>query len=262
MKDEPRNRFHGTRNSSTKTSTASRRNLTPEAAERLDRKLLKKLREEVGEEHLKGCSSKRRCGRLSCNFCRLQGALEFVEQHFPVFQEAMRVQAEGGPAVEAFTILLATGRVAKGALQKKSLIVIRNKVLRWLRVYAPEAKFLMSMDISLNTDKEHPTENHWHIHAHGVGFDFSNKSKRRLNTLLRTGAGAGSRPLVTKPIYDLRGWLEYISRPSFDRRRQVQMKRGSHTSKDALSLQDQVELGLWLRQYKVKQRYGKVGLGS
>lgn len=257
--NQRKSRFGGMRDASTKTPSASRKTLTPEAAEKCDRKLLKKLRKAAGAEPLKGCSSKRRCRRLSCNFCRVAGAMEFVKEHLPECQEAMKAQAEGGSRVESITILLASGRVAKGALQKKSLIQMRNKVMRWLRDYAPEAEFLMGMDISLNTDKERPTQDHWMVHAHGVAINLSPKSKRKLTKFLKSGPGAGTRPLVTKEIWDLRGWLEYIARPSFDRRRQVQLKRGPDTNKDTLSLKDQAELALWLRQYKVKQRYGKVG---
>ncbi len=226
-----------------------------------DRRLRKKREQgKRGGAVNKLCTPRSPCRLLSCNRCRVRAQEKFIRELLPI---AARQQEEGiaaGLAMQAITIIPSFGRFPREQLSEANLVEITKKVGRLVRKHASGAKALFWMDISLNFGSE--VEEHWQIHYHGIVVDLSDGRKKALAKALRSDQESRNYPLVVEELYDPKGWLDYISKPTFVSRETAQLRYGTTTQKDWLSVSEENELASWLCGSRTDQRQSQVGKGK
>lgn len=223
-------------------------------------RLLRKRREQgqKGWKPKKLCTPRSPCRLLSCNCCRVSSQEKFIEEFLPM---ALRRQAEAvaaGSCMQAITIIPSSGRMPRGKLSEADLVGIRRQVLRAIRKHAPKAKVFLWMDISLNCGAK--VKDHWQIHFHGVVVGLAEKEKKKLAKSFRENQKESrGYALVVDKIHDLKGWLDYMSKPTFVSRETAQLRNGTTTQKTRLSISEENELADWLSGYRSDQRKAQIG---
>ncbi|MFG6083648.1 hypothetical protein ACEUZ9_005369 [Paracoccus litorisediminis] len=231
-----------------------------EMALKRDRRLRKMREQAQGEgETTKLCTPKSPCRLLSCNRCRVRHQENFIEELLPIAQRKQEEAEEeaAGDAMQAITIIPSSGRFPRGQLSEANPVKITKKVGDDIRKHAPGAKLLLWMDVSLNCGRK--VKEHWQIHHHGVVFGLSDEQKKALAKALRSDQESRKYPLLVEEIYDLKGWLEYMSKPTFVNRETAQLRYSKITQKTRLSLSEENELAEWLSRYRVTQREARIG---
>ena len=223
-------------------------------------RLLRKRREQgqTGWKPKKLCTPRSPCRLLSCNRCRVSNQEKFIEEFLPIALRRQEEAVAAGNNMQTINVIPSSGRMQRGKLSEADLAEIRKKVLRAIRKHAPKAKVFLLMDISLNCGAK--VKDHWQIHFHGVVVGLAEKDKKKLAKSLReTQKAARGYALVVKEIYDLKGWLEYMSKPAFVSRETAQFHYGTLIQKDRLSISEENELADWLSSYRSDQRKAQVG---
>lgn len=208
------------------------------------------------------CTPKRPCRSAACLPCRQRTHENFIQNYLPVAESiwARASHDHGGGKMEAITIVPSFGRISRGHLQDADLVRIRKKMLQLVRHHAPRAKLYLFIDISLNKAAGPSLEDHWQIHAHGLVLNLSLKAKKKLARALGKQERTHCCPLVVKPMWQLSGWLEYMSKPRFKKRMPNPDSMPSATPQRKLTLKEDYELNRWLRQYRVDQLQGTASI--
>lgn len=210
-------------------------------------------------ERLPLCYSESHCERASCVRCRQReqriAMLNFVRQ---------AKKLKNSVVWHAGTIIPAFGKTAAGELPKGDLRGSKNQLAAGIRGVAPDALVFGCIDFSVERRLGQPE--FWQTHGHFIIGNISPEETEELRQRFKWSdkgdySGGCHRAVQIEPIYDLFGWLAYMSKPQFYMREQRTGADGElEPKKRMITLKQELKFIKTLAPYKASQRFFYVGL--
>lgn len=210
-------------------------------------------------ERLPLCYGDSHCERASCVWCRQR------EQRITMLNILRQTKKLKNSVVwHAITIVPEFGKSVVGELPKGGLRGSKNQAAAGIRSVAPEARFVGCVDISL--ERRQSESQFWQTHFHGIISELTCEERERLRQRFAWSNKDKDeddcyRAVQIEPIYDLFGWLAYMSKPQFYMREQRTNAKGELKPRKRMITREQELMFIKaLAPYKASQRFFYMGV--